>query len=324
MTACKLSIIVPVYNGEKRIRRCIQSILNQSYRNFELILIDDGSSDSSCRVMEEYQSREPERVRLLHQENMGAAKTRNRGIALALGEWVTFVDQDDYIAPDYCAAFMSLTGHGDDILIGGYERVEDTENEDCGGRALRHTALQGKKWDPFMVVAPWAHFYRKNFLLENHIDFLPVNIGEDVYFNLVAYAYTDRIRIVCGECGYKWVFNRQSVSNSQQNVVTEKNNPMELLCMLQERYRQIGGDNRIEPELLEYYFVRYVVWYGLFTLRGSRRSAYRARMKELFCWLKDAYPEYRSNPYLKKRVPGEGRFIFWLVKGYLLFKDFLV
>ena len=94
-----VSVIVPVFNREKEIDRCVKSILNQTYENIELILVDDGSADSSLAICESY-SEKDQRVRVFHQENNGVSSARNCGIHKAKGEYLTFVDSDDYIASD--------------------------------------------------------------------------------------------------------------------------------------------------------------------------------------------------------------------------------
>ncbi|WP_440249335.1 glycosyltransferase family 2 protein [Dialister succinatiphilus] len=94
----KASVIVPVYNVEKYIHRCVDSILKQSYRNLELILVDDGSTDHSGRICDEYEKRD-NRVRVIHQKNTGLSGARNTGIRQSTGDFLFFVDSDDYVSP---------------------------------------------------------------------------------------------------------------------------------------------------------------------------------------------------------------------------------
>lgn len=101
-----VSVIVPVYNVEQYIQRCITSILNQTYKNIELILIDDGSTDRSGEICDTY--KHDSRVKVLHKENGGQASARNRGLDIAKGSWITFVDSDDFITPDYVEYLLML------------------------------------------------------------------------------------------------------------------------------------------------------------------------------------------------------------------------
>jgi len=313
----KLSIIIPVYNGERRIQECLRSVFRQTYDNLEVIVIDDGSKDQSYeKIKDVLVENENKNIRVIVEtgENRGAANARNHGIEIATGEWVTFIDQDDYIIEDYCEKYMGyLRGTDIDILVSGYDRVSED------GELLRRVQLSGKHWDPFMVVAPWAHIYRRTFLKENNIRFLSTYIGEDVYFNLQAYSYTEKIAVFENDSSYQWVNNLESVSNSRQNRVSEKNNPMSLLNAIQSIYDS-NADVKIPYQDREYYFIRYIVWYCLFTVRGSKKSEYKARQKELFDWLKTHYPDYKKNTHLRKKVQGETVAIYFAVIGLLLLK----
>lgn len=317
----RISLIVPVYNGSKRIIRCLNSIINQSYDNFNLLIIDDGSTDNSSEIITQYldhlDDNQKCKVKFLHQENQGVSKTRNKGITLTDGDWIGFVDQDDYIARDYLQTYVltlqnnEAMGFKPDILVSGYDRVKED------GQVIRHEVLKGKKWDKYVVVSPWAHLYRREFLVENNIFFLETKIGEDVFFNLKAYAYTDNIVIVKDNSKYKWVFNNESVSNSNQNHVNEQNDPSLLINAIIKMYAN-KEDVKTPYVEQEYYLVRYIVWYCLFTLNKSSRQEHMKRERQLFDLLNRHYPNYRKNRFLWHKVEGEPLKIYLAVVGYLL------
>ncbi len=124
--APEVSIIVPVYNAAKSLRRCIESILAQEYRAIELILVDDGSTDDSPAICDEYATADP-RVRVIHQQNAGVSTARNRGLDTARGTWVQFADADDWLAPDATKLMVrAATEHGCDMVIADYYRVVGT------------------------------------------------------------------------------------------------------------------------------------------------------------------------------------------------------
>ncbi len=102
-----VSVIVPIYNSEKYLRRCLDSIVNQSYKNIEIILIDDGSTDKSGNICDEYAEKD-KRIKVVHQKNRGASVARNVGIGNAKGKWITFVDSDDYITADSISYLLNL------------------------------------------------------------------------------------------------------------------------------------------------------------------------------------------------------------------------
>ena len=96
----EISVIVPIYNSERYIKRCVDSILTQTFKDFELILLDDGSTDQSGRLCDDY-AEQDSRIRVIHQKNQGQASTRNTGIRLSSAKWIAFVDADDMIHPQY-------------------------------------------------------------------------------------------------------------------------------------------------------------------------------------------------------------------------------
>lgn len=290
----KLTIVVPVYNGAEHITECLQSICEQTESSLELLILDDGSKDNSAEVIRHFieENETKLQVSFRQQENQGVAITRNTGIQLAQGEYITFIDQDDRIAPDYCANYLQEAADSD-IVIGGYERVT------YSGKILKKVSLGKNVWEKFIVVAPWAHLYRTDFLKDNNINFLSTGIGEDVYFNMLAYAATDKIKTI-GDTGYQWMFNENSVSNSKQNSINEKVDPVYLLdCIV----KDADDKSFLQDEMTEYYFVRYICWYMLFSVRGSRRSDVSKMYDRLKKWLRQNYPAYKKNRYLLWHSP---------------------
>lgn len=114
-----ISIIVPVYNAERYIHRCIKSILSQKISNFELILIDDGSLDNSGKICNEYAQKDC-RIKVIHKENAGASAARNDGIEVAIGKWIAFIDADDYIECDYLEYLIKYSNNADFIISSNY------------------------------------------------------------------------------------------------------------------------------------------------------------------------------------------------------------
>lgn len=294
----KLSIILPVYNGEKRLEKNLGSILGQDYPVLELLIINDGSTDSSAQIIEDIIGHASDKgtmeIRYIKQQNCGVAATRNKGIHMATGSYITFVDQDDYMEHDYCSRMMrEAVQKSVDILVSGYVRVDDK------GQELYRQHLLENEWAPYIVVAPWAHIYRTDFLRDKNLQFLSTGIGEDVYFNILAYLSTNKLAVFSYE-GYNWVNNPQSVSNTRQVTISKKADPFILLEQLEQAFmeRQIKI-----TEYREYYMTRYIVWYMLYTIKGSPWKDVKAMADKLFDWLDLHYPAYRKNPNVSFRKP---------------------
>ena len=127
----KISVIVPVYNTEKYLNRCIDSILAQTFTDFELLLIDDGSTDCSGKICDEYAAKDS-RVRVFHKENGGVSSARNMGLDNAQGEWITFVDSDDWVHEDFLKKRLALALNDNaDIAYCDVEYVYRTHNVYC-------------------------------------------------------------------------------------------------------------------------------------------------------------------------------------------------
>lgn len=122
----KLSVIVPIYNAEKHLNRCIQSIINQTYTNIELLLIDDGSKDSSGEICDKYAASD-ERIRVFHKKNGGVSSARNVGLDNATGYYIAFVDSDDYLMPNaYEILIKNSTANNQPIIgfsLGGGKNI---------------------------------------------------------------------------------------------------------------------------------------------------------------------------------------------------------
>lgn len=115
----KVSVIVPVYNVEKLLQRCIDSILAQTFTDFELLLIDDGSKDKSGEICDEYAAKDS-RIRVFHKQNGGVSTARNIGIDKAQGEWIYFVDSDDIVLPSALGTFCSLIYSDSELVMAGF------------------------------------------------------------------------------------------------------------------------------------------------------------------------------------------------------------
>ena len=123
----RISVIIPVYNTEQYLSRCLDSILSQSFDDFELLLIDDGSTDSSGAICDSYAEKDS-RVRVFHKENGGVSSARNLGLDNAKGEWIYFVDSDDEVLPDGLLTMVNCISEEVDVVMGGFVEVDEGGN----------------------------------------------------------------------------------------------------------------------------------------------------------------------------------------------------
>lgn len=183
-----ISVIVPVYNGEKTIERCVRSILSQKQVQLELLLIDDGSTDKTyalCRSLAEGDSR----ICLFHQENAGVSTARNRGLENAVGDFVTFVDADDLLAPGALAALAAEAESGADFVIGSHCLFRGHWRQ-----VVRHKSSDGI---PSLMSLMCGKLYRRSLLEREGLRFREdLHYGEDTVFNLRYAALTAKIQVI--------------------------------------------------------------------------------------------------------------------------------
>lgn len=289
MSKPAISVIIPVYNAQDGIKRCIDSLLNQSFKNFEIILLNDGSKDNSLNILKEYELKYSF-VRVIDKQNEGVAVTRNKGLLLAEGEYTMFMDNDDFVDSDYIETFYQAIHEKNlDLVIGGYKRV----NQD--NQIIFSQDIQQSEWSKYIIMAPWAKVYRTEFLKTNNLEFFDYGIGEDIIFNLAAYKTTDKIGLLDYK-GYNWYYNNQSISNTSQRGFS----PEIDILVLFSKILELGKPS----ELVVYYLKRYYVWYLLFSGSSSSDQEFIHQYIRIKEWLKENKLISTISP-LSKKVQGE-------------------
>ena len=233
----KVSIVVPVYNVEKYLKRCVDSLLGQSYQNIEILLVDDGSKDSSLSICKKYEL-EDSRIRVFHKENEGLGLTRNYGIERVTGEYITFVDSDDYLTLDAIAVMLerAIATDADVVIASHYHKNEEqrvTVSERIySGNEIKETLMvhmmgnKGNKLDALSYTACWK-LYKKELFIKNNLVFPSERklIWEDLAFSVEAYPLCEKVYILHKPV-YYYCFNEESLTH------TYKPNKLELVMEL--------------------------------------------------------------------------------------------
>lgn len=217
----EVSIIMPIYNVEEHLERAIESALNQTKQDCEIILVDDGSTDGSAEICERYARQEPLFIQVIHQENQGAGAARNAGLELAKGKFIYFADPDDYFEPTLIQENVEIAEEKNaDMVIFGY-----TE-EKAGDSTKRKKKLPNlpqmndknafrkhfRNMYYFSPYALWNKMYRKEFLVANAIWFTDQKLGQDALFNLDVFEELGRVAIN-REIYYHYVVHERSAVN---------------------------------------------------------------------------------------------------------------
>jgi glycosyltransferase involved in cell wall biosynthesis len=203
----KVSIIIPVYNAEKYLRKCLDSVMSQDYGSYEVICVNDCSPDNSREILEEYRGKYPEKIVVLeNEENMGQGRSRMRALKQASGEYFMFVDSDDYIAQDYIFRFMSeVEKEPYDIVVAGFTK-------DIEGKKVLHD-IKDSAWTLVCYPLACAKMFRTAFIREHDIDFSKVRVGEDIYFSIAIFYENVKYKII-HYFGYYYRFNAFSTTES--------------------------------------------------------------------------------------------------------------
>lgn len=213
MKRIEISVIVPVYNTEAYLHKCIDSILNQSFTNFELLLIDDGSTDKSGQICDEY-AKKDFRVKVFHKNNGGVSSARNIGLNNAKGQWVTFIDSDDTVQIDFFSMFQPMEDA--DLKIQGTTIIEDSQEILLNIETLcvvghKECLDYYKKIDEkncLLTQTPWGKLFKKSIIEYNEIKFdESVRVGEDFLFNT---AYLLHVHKIISQAGNGYCYLRDN------------------------------------------------------------------------------------------------------------------
>lgn len=183
-----ISVVVPVYNVEKTIVRCVESILNQTFTNWELILVDDGSIDHSGIICDEYALKD-NRVLVFHKENGGVSSARNMGLDKAIGKYITFVDSDDWIEKEFLEKLLSNVCPDTDCIIGAMSDEDILILEKDKFLYLKRMFISG-----FTTV--WNKIFDRKFIESNNLRFEPIRYSEDFIFFVKAICMAKQIKYI--------------------------------------------------------------------------------------------------------------------------------
>ena len=197
MKKIKISVIVPIYNTEKFLRKCIESIINQTLQEIEIILINDGSTDNSHNICLEYAEKYPKKIRYINNKNIGCSATRNLGIELSQGKYIAFVDSDDYVEKTmYEELWLEKEKNNSDIVVCGITYINTIEKT----KKISIPKIKDK-FDYFSpenrIANPINKIFNKRLIIDNKINF-PINThySEDLVFCFKAYLSTTKITSV--------------------------------------------------------------------------------------------------------------------------------
>lgn len=248
-----ISIVVPVFNVKKYLHRCIDSLINQTFKNIEIILVDDGSTDGSGQICDDYEKID-HRISVIHKENGGLSSARLAGYKKATGKYIAFVDSDDYVDINmYEVLHRLILEHDSDICMCSYYTVRNEEVKKISlpiktglyndKKAIQEIIMKmagRKSWDDedYLTGFMWLKLYRRSLIQVDWFVSEREYFAEDVIFNLQAFSAANSINVL-NECFYYYIFHPSSLSN------TYRANRWEMLYRLNSYCRHFFENRRL-------------------------------------------------------------------------------
>lgn len=289
----KVSVIIPVYNSENYLEKCLSSILTQTLTDIEIILIDDGSTDSSLEIIKQY-SKKYNNVKYKTKENEGQAVARNIGIEMATGEFISFVDSDDYIESTMLEKLYTKAQKEDsDIVICDY--IEQYSNKKILRKSLYVDSDNLKKRYILCVAGPCSKIIKTEIFKQNNIRFLENNIYEDLAIIPSLALYTNKI-CYCEEALYYYVIRENS---TMQQI---KYNPKleSIFNVIEYVFNQFEG--KYFDEEIEFIYINHLLYAGCG--RFLRYPNTQDMISKIIYIIRDKYPNWENNKYFKTQSFG--------------------
>lgn len=311
-----LSVVIPMYNVEEYIAECLHSVLKQTYRDLEIIVVDDGCTDGSVAIVKQFQNEYPNRIQLVHQENGGLSAARNTGIQLAKGDYLTFLDSDDYIDLTLYEKMMQAIEDNDicicDIQYFGAQHFKLKGLADIQADTISKRAL-------LSPIFAWNKIYKTEYFKQMNVQY-PLRMWyEDIPVTTVLFASTQKIAYV--ENVYVYYRQRKgSIMNATASRrLFEIFEIMQMVCTTFEE-RSL---TKLYYDELEYLCIEHLCLYGMFRFM---RSMYD---KELFersrQFMKAHFPNWKQNKYIASLNKKNQYFLKYLnPMTYSLFKSIIL
>lgn len=320
----KVSVIVPVYNVEKYLRKCLNSLVNQTMKNIEIIIVNDGSPDNSEEIIREYKKKYPEKIKVLNQVNQGLSGARNNGLQLATAKYIMFVDSDDYLCEDAVEkVYNKIITEEADFLVFGNNVVDESDN------ILSTTFPCENKYEStvekiiFGNMCAWNKIYKKSFIENNKINFR-VNVWyEDLDYSFKTFVKANKIAFL-EENLYNYLIRENSIMSNQK---ADKN--LEIIDALDEIIAYAKNNHVLKKH---YDMIEFLCIYHIYICAVTRvinmniKYKHKKKLIDKFIkYTKKNFPKYKNNKYLTKLSFSKKMVFnliwfkqFWLIK--VLFK----
>ncbi|MBQ1325191.1 MAG: glycosyltransferase [Solobacterium sp.] len=290
----KLSLIIPMYNIEAYLRECLDSVVSQTLEDMEIIIVDDGCTDHSPEIAEEYVRQYPDRVRLLHKPNGGLSDARNFGITYAQGEYIAFLDSDDFAEPDLYRQMVDLMDREKcDVAVTDIEYWYRDPSRRFVMKGLSERGKPDRNKQALMSpMFAWNKVYRAFWFKEKGLRY-PVGLWyEDLPVTTLIFAQSAKIGYL-DQCLIHYRQREGSIMSSSSERVREI---FDILMMVRGSFQENGLLEQYHDEI-EWLHIENLRLYGMFRfMRADRFSEYYTKATDI---LYACFPDWRKNPYIR-------------------------
>lgn len=295
----KLSIVAAVYNLEKYLPRCLEALVNQTLQDIEILCVDDGSTDSAPQIIEKYAKMYPDKIKTFHKENGGEFTTRNYGLQRAKGEYVTFVDTDDYVEANWAEKLYTVAKENDaDIAVCGFERIDLKTNKVVATNMTNfgNTVKLINPKDDFILFinpAPWNKIYKREKIKD--LEFLPFRGFNDTMFLASCYTKMKKIAFVPDVLYHYYLrYDSQIHTVNRQDV----DNLKKYLLEVKQLYIKSGKYDEMKY-LLDTFAFLHLGTSVMYRVSYDKTVDIKQMLKETIKYLDDNFENWRKSPFLK-------------------------
>lgn len=293
----KVSVIVPVYNVERYLPQCLDSLVNQTLDDIEIITINDGSSDNSLDILMEYQNKYSNKIKVVNNQNNGIGKTRNIGIEMAQGDFLTFVDSDDYLDTNMLLSCYNYANDNDlEIVVCNYYEVNESDRT-LIKRIIEPFSICNLNDKPDLLfkinAAPWNKLYRRTLFDNKNIRFPEHLKYEDLGLIPIILHQAKRI-------GYLNIFGNYYLIRSKSQTTTIDNRVYDIfkiLDIINTYYRNLNNFNSV----LEYLNIEKILVYTISQRKQPNKEFRNKFIDDAFVYLNNHFPNWKKNDYYKRR-----------------------
>ena len=300
MNSVKVSIVVPIYNLEEFVPRCLDALVNQTLEEIEIICVDDGSKDSAPQIIEDYKKKYPNKVKTFHKENGGEWSARTYGLKKATGEYVGFIDSDDVPEVTWAEKLYNAAKRNDaDIAFCGYDRVDlDTGKVVATEMVQYGTMNKDVDWNDDFIVYANPSLWNKIYRLEKvkHLEFLPFRGCNDTLF--LIRAYMDGVKKLTFIPDVLYHYYLRSSSQIHSLNLKDINNLKKYLLVTKEHAKEIGKYDQYEEVLSTMAFLHLgISW--LFMVSYDKSVNLKEVSKDIIKYFDENFPKWRNNKFFK-------------------------